>query len=303
MKITNLDFIKEVIKTYGLQEDADTLKKIINLSSVTLNFMSNLSPNDLHMVMSFLESVNSKKYNYEVLHQMIIALAGIKNGTIREILGKTFAKVNLLEHPYYDKVLEKLEKISDLNNINACIDLLCLSLLWSDGFYLEILEQLEYITKPQEEIIQIILASDVPYEYNGKSYKELIGLAKKVTDEKQKDIFIRILKSIGFIKQPKMAIKVLSLVTRTNDKLILDEIIFKYRVFYEKTEEEKTIYEEILNSLDPYRNVKSVGQLVENTVQNDDLNYLFDYLENSGEQEICCDTRVKINSTFNKRKA
>lgn len=303
MKAENLEFIKKLIVDYDISEEPETLKKLINLSSDSLKIIKEMNEYDVVLTIYFLRNVNSEMYKPEELFKIIKTIKETKKDLSSTILVNTFLETNLLKHPFYDKVVNKLNKIESVNGFNACVSLLCLECIWRDEFSIELLESLNGITKIQEEIIEKIFSVNVPYEHNGESYKALISLAKKVKTDAQKEIFEEILNSVGFVKEPRMALNILALVVKTDNIHVLNTILNKYNNYYEEREEPKTVYEEILDSLDPYRSVTNVGELVDITAKNGDTDYLLEKLSSFGDKEISCRTRVKVNSPFNKEKS
>lgn len=302
MKAENLEFIKKLIIDFDISEEPETLKKLINLSSDNLKLIESMNSYDLVLIIYFLRKVDSEMYKQEELYKIIKTIKETKKDLSSTILINTFLKTNLLKHPFFDKVVSKLDGIENMSGFNACVNLLCLESLWRDEFSIELLESLNGITKIQEEIIEKIFSVNVPYEHNGESYKALISLAKKVKTDAQKEIFEEILNSVGFVKEPRLALNVLALVVKTDNIDVLNTILNKYNNYYEISEEPKTVYEEILDSLAPYRNVTNVGELVDMTAKNGNTDYLFEKLSSFGDKEISCRTRVKVNSPFNKRK-
>lgn len=298
MKAENLEFLKKMISKFNLADEPETLKRLINLSSKCLKIIESMDEYDLTLTIYFLRNVNFEMYKPEEIDKIIKTIKENKTELSSAILMNTFLKINLLKHPFYDKVVEKLNEIEKMSGFNACINLLCLEGIWRDEFSIELLESLNGTTKIQEEIIEQIFTVCVPYEHDGKSYKTLISLAKKVKTETQKYIFEEILNSLGFVKEPRMALKVLSLVVKIDDLDVLNDILNKYNSYYEKVEDTKTIYDKILDSLSPYRNVTNVSELVDSTIKNGDTDFLLEKLNSFGDKEISCRTRVKIDSSL-----
>lgn len=302
MKAENLEFIKKLIDEFDLSKEPETLKKLINLSSDSLKLLKNMNGYGLVLTVYFLRNVESDMYKTEELYKIIKTISDTKKDFSSAVLVNTFLKTNLLKHPLYDKVVSKLDDMESMNGFNACVKLLCLNSIWRDEFSIELLESLSGLTKIQEEIAEKVFSIDVPYEHNGESYKALISLAKKVKCDNQKLVFEEILNSCGFRKEPRMALNVLALVVKTDDLDVLNNLLIKYISYYETVEESKTVYDEILDSLDPYREVTNIGELVDITSKTGDTNYLFEKLSSFGDKEVSCRTRVKVSSPFNKKK-
>ena len=303
MKVENLEFIKKLIVDFDISEEPETLKKLINLSSDSLKIIKEMNQYDVVLTIYFLRNVNSEMYKSEELFKIIKTIKENKTELSSTILVNVFLATNFLKHPFYDEVVNKLNEIGDIHGFNACVKLLSLKNIWRDEFSIELLESLNGITKLQDEIIENIFSVDVPYEHNGESYKTLISLAKKVKSEKQKDIFKEILNSVGFVKEPRITLNVLSLVIKTDDFDVLNNILNKYNNYYERAEEPKSVYDKILDSVDPYRNVTTIGELVDIVTNNGDTDYLLEKLSSFGDKEITCRTRVKVSSPFNKEKS
>lgn len=302
MKAKNIELIKKLVKEYGISEDPETLKKFINLSSDSLDIIKQMNSYKLNLTMYFMQVIDAEKYNNAEFHKIINIINETENEATLVVLVDIFLKINLLKHPYYEDIINKLNELDSMTGFKVYVALLSLTKLWRDQFSLELIDNLKGVSELQEEILLKIFSSDVPYEYDGESYKMLINLAKKVKTENQKNIFMEILNSVGFRKEPRMAIKVLGLVIKTSDNEILENIICKYTEYYDEKEEQKNVYDELLDYIDPYREVKNISDFIDVALSVGETNYLFEKLSSFKDKEFFTRTRIEINSPFKNKK-